>query len=123
MTRVTIFRSIIFFLLAGLCEIGGGYMVWIALKNKQPLWVGVLGGILLAIYGMIATFQPAGFGRTYAAYGGLFVLMALLWGWAVDKIKPDHYDIIGAAVILVGTIIIFMPRVDKILCSYSQQAI
>ena len=107
MTRVTIFRSIIFFLLAGLCEIGGGYMVWIALKNKQPLWVGVLGGILLAIYGMIATFQPAGFGRTYAAYGGLFVLMALLWGWAVDKIKPDHYDIIGAAVILVGTIIIF----------------
>ena len=107
MTRVTIFRSIAFFLLAGLCEIGGGYMVWIALKNKQPLWVGVLGGILLAIYGMIATFQPAGFGRTYAAYGGLFVLMALLWGWAVDKIKPDHYDIIGAAVILVGTIIIF----------------
>ena len=107
MTRVTIFRSIAFFLLAGLCEIGGGYMVWIALKNKQPLWVGVLGGILLAIYGMIATFQPAGFGRTYAAYGGLFVLMALLWGWAVYKIKPDHYDIIGAAVILVGTIIIF----------------
>jgi small multidrug resistance family-3 protein len=82
-------------------------MVWKAIKGNQPLWVGILGGTFLAIYGMIATFQPAGFGRTYAAYGGIFVIMALLWGWIVDKIKPDYYDIIGAAIILLGTILIF----------------
>ena len=87
MTKDTIYRSIAYFLLAGLCEIGGGYMVWNAVKNKQPLWVGILGGILLAVYGIIATLQPAGFGRTYAAYGGIFVMMALFWGWLVDKIK------------------------------------
>ncbi len=107
MTKETIFRSIAFFILAGFLEIGGGYMVWTALKNKQPLWLGVLGGILLATYAAVATLQPAGFGRTYAAYGGIFVVMALLWGWLVDKVKPDHYDIVGAAIILVGTIVIF----------------
>jgi len=107
MTKETILRSIVFFVLAGLCEIGGGYMIWIALKNKQPLWLGIFGATLLAVYGVIATLQPAGFGRTYAAYGGIFVVMALFWGWLVDKTKPDLYDIIGAAIILVGTIVIF----------------
>ena len=107
MTKETIFRSIAFFLLAGLFEIGGGYMVWKAIKGAQPLWIGIVGGILLALYGMVATFQPAGFGRTYAAYGGIFVLMALLWGWIVDKTKPDLYDVIGTAIILIGTIVIF----------------
>lgn len=107
MTKETIYRSLTFFLLAGLCEIGGGYMIWNAIKGKQPFWMGVLGGILLAAYGGIATLQPAGFGRTYAAYGGIFVVMALLWGWLVDKTKPDLYDIMGAVIILIGTLVIF----------------
>jgi small multidrug resistance family-3 protein len=107
MTKETIIRSVVFFVLAGLCEIGGGYLVWIALKNKQPLWVGIFGAILLAVYGAVATFQPSSFGRTYAAYGGIFVIMAILWGWKIDKIKPDLYDIVGAAIILIGTIVIF----------------
>jgi small multidrug resistance family-3 protein len=102
-----IYRSISLFLLAGLCEIGGGYMIWNAIKEKSPLWVGILGALLLVIYGVIATLQPAGFGRTYAAYGGIFVMMAIIWGWLVDKTKPDIYDIIGAGIILMGTAIIF----------------
>jgi small multidrug resistance family-3 protein len=107
MTKETIYRSIALFLLAGLCEIAGGYMLWIAIKNKQPIWVGLLGATLMAVYGIIATLQPSGFGRTYAAYGGLFVIMSLLGGWKVEKIKPDLYDIIGGVIILIGTIIIF----------------
>ncbi len=71
------------------------------------MWVGILGAALLVAYGVIATLQPAGFGRTYAAYGGLFVIMALGWGWLVDKVQPDVYDMIGAAVILAGTLIIY----------------
>jgi len=102
-----IYRSVTFFLLAGLCEIGGGYMIWIAIKEESPAWAGILGGLLLVVYGAIATLQPAGFGRTYAAHGDIFVIMALTWGWLVDKAKPDSYDLIGAATILVGTIIIF----------------
>lgn len=107
MTKETFFRSLVFFLLAGLFEIGGGYMIWKALKGHHPLWVGLLGGMLLAVYGVIATFQPAGFGRTYAAYGGVFVIMSLLWAWVAEKTKPDMYDMIGAVIILLGTIVIF----------------
>ncbi len=107
MTKEIIFRTIALFLLAGFCEIGGGYMIWTAIKDKQPMWIGILGAIILAVYGMIATLQPANFGRTYAAYGGIFVAMSLLWGWKVDKIKPDMYDVIGAIVVLLGAAIIF----------------
>jgi small multidrug resistance family-3 protein len=107
MTKESILRSVAFFILAGLCEIGGGYMVWNSVKNNSPLWTGILGGVILAAYGLVATLQPAGFGRTYAAYGGVFVLMALLWGWVADNMKPDKYDVIGAAIILIGTIVIF----------------
>jgi small multidrug resistance family-3 protein len=107
MTKELVYRSIALFLLAGLCEIGGGYMLWTAIKDKQPLWLGILGAILLGIYGVVATLQPANFGRTYAAYGGIFVVMALFWGWVVDKSRPDLYDVTGAIIILVGTIIIF----------------
>src|ERR1700755_1653803 len=107
MTKEIIIRTTALFLLAGLCEIGGGYMLWSAIRHKQPLWLGVFGAILLAVYGIIATLQPANFGRTYAEYGGVFVAMSILWGWKVDKIKPDLYDVAGAIVVLLGTAIIF----------------
>lgn len=82
-------------------------MLWIAIKEKQPLWLGIFGGTLLAVYGVVATLQPAGFGRTYAAYGGVFIIMALLWGWLITKVKPDIYDVTGAIIVLIGAAIIF----------------
>ncbi|SDE90244.1 small multidrug resistance family-3 protein [Mucilaginibacter pineti] len=108
---MNILRSIAIFILAGLFEIGGGYLVWLWLKEDKPLWYGIAGGIVLALYGVVATWQSAGFGRVYAAYGGFFIIMALIWAWKVDGFKPDKYDIIGAAVAVMGAcIIIFMPR-------------
>jgi small multidrug resistance family-3 protein len=108
---MNIISSIVVFILAGLCEIGGGYLIWLWLKEDKPLWYGIIGGIILALYGVVATWQSAGFGRVYAAYGGIFILMALIWAWRVDGFKPDKYDIIGAAIALLGaSIIIFMPR-------------
>nr|WP_295711278.1 YnfA family protein [Mucilaginibacter sp.] len=105
------FKSIAIFVLAGLSEIGGGYLVWLWLKEDKPWWYGIIGGIILALYGVIATWQSAGFGRVYAAYGGIFILMALIWAWRVDDFKPDKYDIIGAVIAVAGAcIIIFMPR-------------
>ncbi len=104
-------QSLVFFVLAGLAEIGGGYLVWLWLKEGKPLWMGLLGGVCLALYGVIATLQPASFGRTYATYGGIFIVMALLWSWQVDKVRPDRFDLVGAAIALIGVLIImYWPR-------------
>jgi small multidrug resistance family-3 protein len=94
-----------------LCEIGGGYLIWQWLKNDKPLWWGIIGGIVLVLYGVVATWQTADFGRVYAAYGGIFIIMALIWAWKADHFQPDKWDIIGALVAVIGAcIIIYMPR-------------
>ncbi|MCF2146517.1 YnfA family protein [Desmonostoc muscorum LEGE 12446] len=104
-------KSLLYFLWAGLFEITGGYLVWLWLREAKPFWWGMLGGIALAVYGVIATLQPANFGRVYAAYGGVFIAMAMLWGWKVDGVIPDRYDVIGSALALISVLIImFAPR-------------
>lgn len=107
-----IVQSIILFICAGLCEIGGGYLVWLWLRADRTWWVGLIGGIILMLYGVIPTLQPEhSFGRIYAAYGGIFIIMSLLWGWQVDRKTPDSYDIIGAIICAVGiAIIMWAPR-------------
>ncbi|HTB99171.1 MAG TPA: YnfA family protein [Ferruginibacter sp.] len=108
---MAIIKSLLIFILAGLCEIGGGYLIWQWLKEDKPYWYGIIGGIILVAYGIVATWQTANFGRVYATYGGIFIVLALLWGWKVDNFKPDKYDILGAAIALIGAcIIIYMPR-------------
>jgi small multidrug resistance family-3 protein len=67
----------------------------------------LIGGFTLFLYGVIPTFQSSNFGRVYAAYGGIFVVMAILWGLIIDKKRPDRYEIIGGIVVLVGASIIF----------------
>jgi small multidrug resistance family-3 protein len=94
--------SLMYFLVAGLLEIGGGYLIWLWIKENKSIWLAVLGAFLLVIYGIIPTFQKAPFGRVYAAYGGIFVVLSLLWGWKIDKAQPDIYDLLGGAIILLG---------------------
>lgn len=100
------------FVLAGLAEIGGGYLVWRWLREGASWPVGVAGAVILVGYGVIPTLQrPASFGRVYAAYGGVFVVMSLLWGWGIDGKQPDRYDWIGAFVVAAGVAVIFFaPR-------------
>jgi len=86
---MNILKSLGIFILAGLCEIGGGYLIWLWLKSGKPVWYGMSGGIILVVYGIMATWQTASFGRVYAAYGGIFIVMALLWAWKADGFKPD----------------------------------
>lgn len=106
-----VIRSLSIFILAGLCEIGGGYLIWLWLKESKSLYLGIIGAVILIAYGIVATWQTENFGRVYATYGGVFIVMALLWAWKIDGFKPDKFDIIGATVALIGVcIIIYAPR-------------
>ena len=108
---VLVAKSLLLFVLAGLCEIGGGYLIWQWWRNGAPWVVGLLGAAVLVLYGIVPTYQPAPFGRVYAAYGGIFVLLSLLWGWSVDRIPPDHLDLVGASLCLVGVgVMMYWPR-------------
>lgn len=102
-----ILRSIAIFILAGLCEIGGGYLVWLWLREDKPWWYGALGGGILALYGVVATWQTSDFARVYATYGGFFIVMSILWSMKFDQFVPDRYDIIGALIALLGVCIIY----------------
>jgi small multidrug resistance family-3 protein len=104
-------RSFLFFIIAGLCEIGGLYMVWVWLREGRSSWFGLLGAAVLILYGIVQTFQPAGFGRAYAAYGGVFITLSILWGWRIDKVTPDRFDVLGGLIALVGVfVIMYWPR-------------
>ena len=99
--------SVILFFVAAMMEICGGYLIWLWIREKKTIVLALLGGVILFVYGIIPTLQPAHFGRVYAAYGGIFILSSIVWGMVVDKKRPDKYEIIGSFVAFFGAIIIF----------------
>ncbi|MEV6621106.1 YnfA family protein [Amycolatopsis sp. NPDC051106] len=107
-----VLRSILLFLAAAVCEIGGAWLVWQGVREHRGwLWIG--GGLLaLGVYGFVATLQPdAHFGRILAAYGGVFVAGSLAWGVVADGYRPDRYDVLGALLCLAGVaVIMYAPR-------------
>ena len=112
---MVIAKSVFYFILAGLCEIGGGYLVWLWLREGKSVWLAAVGALVLVLYGVIPTLQPANFGRVYAAYGGVFIALSVLWGWQVDRIRPDRFEIIGSIVTLAGVaIIMYAPRLSTV---------
>jgi small multidrug resistance family-3 protein len=109
---VGVVRSIVLFVVAALAEIGGAWLVWQGVREHRGIaWVGA-GIAALAAYGFVATFQEdPNFGRVLAAYGGIFVAGSLAWGMVIDGFRPDRYDLIGAAICLVGVaVIMYVPR-------------
>ena len=125
-TAITILQSIAIFILAGLAEIMGGWLVWATIKGvrdsegnitKKPWYFAFIGSLVLVLYGYIPCLQPSaaadGFGRIYAAYGGYFIVLSFLLAWALEgeSAKPDIGDIVGGAISLVGVLLImFWPR-------------
>jgi small multidrug resistance family-3 protein len=104
-------RSIALFIAAALAEIGGAYLVWIGLREHKGAPYVALGAVALAIYGVVATFQPSHeFGRVLAAYGGVFIVGSLLWGVAFDGFRPDRADLAGAIICLAGVGVIMYAR-------------
>jgi small multidrug resistance family-3 protein len=103
--------SMALFVLAGLCEIGGGWLMWQWWRNGAVPLAGLAGALLLVAYGVVPTYQAAHFGRVYAAYGGVFVVLSMLWGWSIDHVAPDRFDLTGAALCLTGVaVIMYTPR-------------
>lgn len=100
----------VLFVLAGLCEIGGGYLVWGWVREQKPVSWALAGAVVLALYGLVAALQPIPeFGRVYAAYGGVFVVLALAWGIFIDGFRPDRYDLLGVAICVAGVLVMVVP--------------
>ncbi|MCL4368909.1 MAG: YnfA family protein [Actinobacteria bacterium] len=105
-------RALVLFGVAGLAEIGGGWLIWQWLREERPWPFGFVGALVLFCYGVIPTLQASQhFGRVYAAYGGIFIILSLLWGSVFDGFQPDRWDLLGALICLIGvTAIFFGPR-------------
>lgn len=97
---------------AAIAEIAGCFSFWAWLRMGKSAWWLVPGMAALALFAYLLTLvESEAAGRTYAAYGGVYIVSAILWLWIVEGAKPDRWDILGAAVCLAGAgIILFGPR-------------
>lgn len=104
-------KTLLLFALTALAEIGGCYLPYLWLRQGKSAWLLVPAALLLTLFVWLLTLHPVAAGRVYAAYGGVYVAIAIAWLWAVEGIRPSQWDIIGALVALAGmAIIMFAPR-------------
>ena len=104
-------RTTLLFAFTALAEIIGCYLPWLVIKQDKTLWLLLPAAGALALFAWLLTLHPSAAGRTYAAYGGMYIAIALLWLWRVDGIVPSRWDLAGAAVALAGmAIIVFQPE-------------
>jgi len=111
MDALTWMRVPVLFVLTAIAEIGGCYLVYLWLRKDGSGWLLVPGALCLALFAWLLTLHPDGAGRVYAAYGGVYVSVAILWLWLVDGTRPTSWDLVGGAVTVIGMSIIMLgPR-------------
>jgi small multidrug resistance family-3 protein len=99
------------FVITALAEIIGCYLPYLWLKKGASAWVLLPAALSLAAFAWLLTLHPNAAGRIYAAYGGVYISVALAWLWLVDGIRPSVWDVVGVVVSLTGmAIIMFAPR-------------
>lgn len=103
-----IFKALILFSLTALAEIVGCYLPYLVIKQSKPLWLLIPAAFNLIIFAWLLTLHPTAAGRTYAAYGGVYIGVALVWLRFVDGVALTRWDITGACVALVGMAIIVL---------------
>lgn len=104
------FSTVLLYVLAALCEIAGCFSVWAWMRlDRSPLWL-IPGLICLAAFAWLLTLspQPAA-GRSFAAYGGIYIAASVLWMWLAEGVRPDRFDLAGAALALAGAAVIIAP--------------
>ena len=90
------------FFFAALAEIVGCYLPWLVLKQGKTAWLLVPAALSLALFAWLLTLHPTAAGRTYAAYGGMYITVALAWLYWVDGVMLTRWDVAGAAIALTG---------------------
>ena len=104
-------KTLTLFIITALAEIVGCYLPYLWLREGKSIWLLVPAGISLAHFAWLLSLHPTAAGRVYAAYGGVYITVALLWLWSVDGIRPSAWDLLGSALALTGmAIIMFAPR-------------
>lgn len=96
------------FVITALAEIVGCYLPYLWLRQSKPAWLLVPAALSLTAFAWLLTLHPTAAGRVYAAYGGVYVSVALAWLWLVDGIKPAMTDAVGVALCLVGMAVIML---------------
>lgn len=104
-------KTLLLFLATALAEIVGCYLPYLWLRQGGSVLLLVPAAVSLALFAWLLTLHPVAAGRTYAAYGGVYIFVAVCWLWAVDGIRPTPWDVAGSLVALAGmAIIMFAPR-------------
>jgi small multidrug resistance family-3 protein len=104
-------KTFVLFVLTALAEIIGCYLPYLWLRQGKSPWLLVPAAISLAAFAWLLTLHPTAAGRVYAAYGGVYITMALAWLWLVDGVIPGRWDYVGVAICLLGmSVIMFAPR-------------
>ena len=104
-------KTVLLFLVTAVAEIVGCYLPYLWLTQGRSPWLLVPAGMCLALFAWLLSLHPAAAGRVYAAYGGVYIFVAILWLWIVDGIRPTAWDLAGSAVAFAGMfIIMFAPR-------------
>ena len=105
------FKTVGLFVLTAVAEIVGCYLPYLWLRENKSIWLLIPAAISLALFAWLLTHHPTATGRVYAAYGGVYISVALIWLWLVDGEKPTTWDLVGGSVALLGmAIIMFGPR-------------
>jgi small multidrug resistance family-3 protein len=103
-----LFKTASLFTLTAVAEIVGCYLPWLVLRQGKSVWLLLPAAASLALFAWLLTLHPFAAGRTYAAYGGIYIAVALVWLWAVENVTPTRWDLVGAAVALIGMAIILL---------------
>ncbi|MGI4813396.1 MAG: YnfA family protein [Janthinobacterium lividum] len=107
-----LFTAAALFAVTAVAEIVGCYLPWLVIKQHKPIWLLVPAAVSLALFVYLLTLHPTAAGRTYAAYGGMYIVVALAWLAFVDGVSLTRWDMVGAAVALVGmAVIVLQPAV------------
>ncbi|WP_104046897.1 YnfA family protein [Vibrio jasicida] len=105
------FKTIGLFFVTAIAEILGCYLPYLWLKEDKSVWLLVSAAFFLALFAWLLSLHPTAAGRVYAAYGGVYIFVAIIWLWVVDGIRPSLWDVLGVSVALLGmAIIMFAPR-------------
>lgn len=111
---IVLIKTALLFAVTAVAEIVGCYLPWLVLKRGHSTWLLIPASLSLVLFAWLLTLHPTAAGRTYAAYGGVYIAVALLWLWLIDGVPLTRWDVVGALVALCGMAIIALQPINKL---------